>query len=82
MQDQCKHVVKTALIVKAKVMSHLHFCLFSAGTPQDKLRLFIIYFISGPTMSPVRSKQLSLNQYQSNHNFDQSEQTKAKTMNQ
>jgi len=61
---------KTALIAKGKAMSFVtvispHFtfanchCLLAAGTPQDKLRLFIIYFISGPTMSPVRSEQLS-----------------------
>lgn len=30
-----------------------------AGTPQDKLRLFIIYFISGPTMSPAELDQYS-----------------------
>jgi len=58
---------KTALIAKGKAMSFVTLisvfanchCLLSAGTPQDKLRLFIIYFISGPTMSPVRSEKLS-----------------------
>ncbi|XP_078349451.1 sec1 family domain-containing protein 1-like [Oculina patagonica] len=30
-----------------------------AGTPQDKLRLFIIYFISGPAMSPAELDQYS-----------------------
>ncbi|XP_058966963.2 sec1 family domain-containing protein 1-like [Pocillopora verrucosa] len=30
-----------------------------AGTPQDKLRLFIIYYVSGPTMSPAELDQFS-----------------------
>ncbi|EDO32378.1 predicted protein [Nematostella vectensis] len=28
-----------------------------AGTPEDKLRLFIIYYVSGPTMSPAEFDQ-------------------------
>ena len=35
---------------------NISLCLFvltAAGTPEDKLRLFLIYYMSGPPISPV-----------------------------
>jgi hypothetical protein len=50
------------VLLNPQLVANLHFfikCLL-AGTPEDKLRLFMIFYISGPTMSAVSMLDCSL----------------------